>query len=93
MSEALRLADALAKLHASKKYHPSGPGGQMCGSEQYRLVTSGLAFEALQDAAAELRRQNALIVEMREALIAVNIQLVNAQRFARAAIAKAEEQT
>ena len=44
-------------------------------------------------AAAELRRQHALIQEMREALIAVNIQLVSAQRFAREVIAKAGEQT
>ncbi len=54
--EALRLADALRNLHEAKKYHPTGPGGQMCGSEQYRLITSGLAFEDLQNAAAELRR-------------------------------------
>ena len=57
--EALRLADALRALHEAKKYHPSGPGGQMCGSEQYRLVTSGFAFEDLQNAAAELRRLHA----------------------------------
>ena len=56
---ALKLADALRALHEAKKYHPSGPGGQMCGIEQYRLVTSGLAFEDLQNAAAELRRLHA----------------------------------
>lgn len=57
--DALRLADALQKLHGAKKYHPSGPGGQMLGCEQYRLVTSGLAFEDLQNAADQLRRLHA----------------------------------
>jgi hypothetical protein len=62
--EALRLADALRKLHEAKKYHPTGPGGQMCGSEQYRLITSGLAFEDLQNAAAELRRLHEVNAEL-----------------------------
>jgi len=59
LPEALRLADALRKMDEAKKYHPSGPGGQMLGCEQYRLIASGFTFEYLQSAAAELRRLHA----------------------------------
>lgn len=61
LPEALRLADALRKMDEAKKYHPSGPGGQMLGCEQYRLVASGFTFEDLQSAAAELRRLHAQV--------------------------------
>ncbi len=40
----------------------------MCGLEQYRLVANGLAFEDLQNAAAELRRLHAVNQELLEAL-------------------------
>ena len=56
LPQALRLADELRKMDEAKKYHPSGPGGQMLGCEQYRLIASGFTFEHLQSAAAELRR-------------------------------------
>ena len=68
LPEALRLADALRKLDGAKKYHPSGPCGQMLGCEQYRLVASGLTFETLQSAAEELRRQHAELETLRAKL-------------------------
>lgn len=58
------LAQRLRAMHQAKKYHPSGPGGQMCGSEQYRLVATGWEFETLQDAAADLEAQAAQIAEL-----------------------------
>lgn len=61
LPDALRLADALRKMDEAKKYHPSGPGGQMLGCEQYRLIASGFTFEYLQSAAAELRRLHAQV--------------------------------
>lgn len=61
LPQALRLADELRKMDEAKKYHPSGPGGQMLGCEQYRLIASGFTFEHLQSAAAELRRLHAQV--------------------------------
>jgi len=65
MTETPTLAQRLRALHEAKKYHPSGPGGQMCGSEQYRLVATGLAFEAMQTAAVALEAQAAQIAAMK----------------------------
>lgn len=70
LPQALRLADELRKMDEAKKYHPSGPGGQMLGCEQYRLIASGFTFEHLQSAAAELRRLHAYCQELESQVIA-----------------------
>lgn len=54
--DALRCAAALLQLDGAKKHHPSGPGGQMCGSESYRLIASGFSFYELQNSADHLAR-------------------------------------
>ena len=69
LPQALRLADELRKMDEAKKYHPSGPGGQMLGCEQYRLVASGFTFEHLQAAAEELRRLHAYCQELESQVI------------------------
>lgn len=66
--EALRLADELRQIDRAKRYHPSGPGGQMCGAEQYRLIASGWTFGKLHDAADELESLHAECESLRTQL-------------------------
>lgn len=67
-TEAQRLAEVLRAFDRSKQYQPSGSGGQMVGSEQYKLIAAGWTFAELHNAADELLRQEALIAELAGAL-------------------------
>jgi hypothetical protein len=48
------LGDRLRELHASKTLWPTRPGGQMYGTESYRIVASGNALNWLIEAADRL---------------------------------------
>lgn len=66
--EALRLADELREIDRAKRYHPSGPGGQMCGAEQYRLIAPGWTFGKLHDAADKMESLHAECESLRTQL-------------------------